>query len=183
MPGILGDKPLPGFFDTFDFQVVESTLAKNYELQATVSRESAALWGSLLRIHYHVELPGTIVEHNGLDTREDLPTWILSPDRELVIYARSQTVLGVDLPASKWWIGLVLALAGTAFFVGAGIWAYRASRRSGRKVTRELDGYASDPLQGEYSSWSEAMEDVEGVHVSDYDGEYTGDYDEELLDY
>jgi len=183
LPSILGDTPLPGFFDTFDFQVVESTMAKDYELQATISRESATLWGSLLRLYYHVELPGTVVEHNGLDTGQDLPTWVLSPGEELTIYARSQTILDVDLPASQWWIGLLLALIGTALFVGAGIWAYRAYRRNGRKATRELDGHASDPLQGEYSSWSEAMEDVKGVHVSDYDGEYTSDYDEELLDY
>ena len=82
-------------------------------------------------------------------------------------------------------MGIVLSLIGMALLTGIIVWAIWCVRRRSRRQGKVSDPYEPDPLQGEYSSWSEAMEDVEGVYATDYDGDYidTDEYEAELDDY
>ena len=183
LPGFLGAGSLPGLVDTFEYQVNETGLSKEYELRAMVGQESAGLWGRWFDVHYYVELPEKIVEHNGLDRDNAAPMWLLVPEVELVIHARAHTVLDVPTPISVGWLYALLVVVATALLVGLGLWLAKYVRRRGRGRATAVDWPSSEPLESEYDSWSEAMQDVDGVHIEDYDGEQLDDQDEELLDY
>lgn len=183
LPGLLDEVSLPGLLDTFEYQVNETGLSKEYELRAMVGQESAGLWGRWFDVHYYVELPARIVEHNGLDRDNAAPMWLLMPEEELVIYARANTVLATDTPISVGWLYALLIVVATVLLAGLGLWLAKYARRRGRGRATAADWPSSEPLESEYGSWSEAMQDVDGVHIEDYDGEQLDDQDEELLDY
>ena len=156
-----------------------------YELQAKVDQESARHLGALFDLYYHVELPGIIVEHNTPWSEAGLLTWALSPGDELEINVRSQVILGISSPRGVGWTQIILSVMGGVVLIAFVIWAIQRIQNHRRRQSRELDPLVPDPLQGEYSSWNEAMEDVEGVYVTDYDGSYidTNEYEAELDDY
>ena len=183
LPGILDEVSLPGLLDTFEYQVNETGLSKEYELRAMVGQESAGLWGRWFDVHYYVDLPKRIVEHNGIDRDNAAPMWLLTPEEELVIYARAHTVLDTPTPISVGWLYALLIVVATALLVGLGLWLAKYVRRRGRGTATAEDWPSSEPLDSEYGSWSEAMQDVDGVHIEDYDGEQLDDQEEELLDY
>jgi len=184
LPGIMGSELLPGVFDVFEYRVDKSVLSTVYELQAEVGQESASRLGTLFDLYYHIDVPGAISEHNAPRLEAGLPTWTLSPGSELKVYVRSQVILGISPPSSVGWVGVALSLVGGGILIAFAIWVMRRVQSRRRRQSGVLDPLESHPLKGEYGSWSEAMEDVEGVYVTDYDGSYidTDEEDEAELD-
>jgi hypothetical protein len=122
-------------------------------------------------VYVHVDMPGTVTEHNAGLREEGLPTWQLSPDADPVIFIQSRVLFGNGSTSSSdassiiIWAVLAAGVILLAVVVGWVIW--QSSRR--RKRRRARSAYP-DPVYPVNATWSDEIADVSSSYLEDGDG-------------
>lgn len=173
LPLLSGDEASQGLFTTFEFRREESTLNKTYALTAETNQELVGTIGALLDVYIHVDMPGSITESNAQFTDEGLPTWRLSTDADPAIFAQSRVLFGGS-GSSRSGQGSILpwvAVAGGVIVavVVAGVLLWGSSKR---RKNHKLGPTQPDPWNREHDTWSDEINDVSNVHLSDDDGNF-----------